>query len=75
LATEEHLVVGIVLEVVEEDEVDASDLGVVWYGGGCLIGLLLIAIFVSYGGITQQQHLGRGRTTKELEQQRSTFRT
>jgi hypothetical protein len=53
LATEEHLVGGIVAGV-EEDEVDALDLGMFWYGGGCLSGLLLVAIVVSYGGITQQ---------------------
>jgi hypothetical protein len=62
--------VGGIVAGVEEDEVDASDLGVFWYGGGCLIGLLLIAIVVSYGGITQQQHLKIGKTTKELEQPR-----
>jgi hypothetical protein len=62
--------VGGVVAGVEEDEADASDLGVFWYRGGCLIGLLLIAIVVSYGGITHQQHLKRGNnkgvtTTKE----------
>jgi hypothetical protein len=60
LATEERLVGGIVAGV-EEDEADAlDDLGVFWYGGGCLIRLLLIAIVVSYGRITHQQHLKRG---------------
>jgi hypothetical protein len=59
---------GIVAGVEEDEEVDVSDPGVFWYGGGCLIGLLLIAIVVSSGGITQQQHLKRGKATKELEQ-------
>jgi hypothetical protein len=63
--------VGGIVAGVEEDEADAwDDLGVFWYGGGCLIGLLLIAIVVSYGRITHQQHFKRGNNGW-LEQQRS----
>jgi hypothetical protein len=62
--------VGGIVAGVEEDEVDASDLGVFWYRGGCLSGLLLIAIVVSHGGITQYKHLKRGKNGW-LEQQRS----
>jgi hypothetical protein len=51
---------GIVAGVEEDEEVDVSDFVEFWYGGGCLIGLLLIAIVVSYGGITHPQHLKTG---------------